>query len=215
MKNIKVLIVDDQKILQDGLKAILETDSDIIVVSTASSGKAAIEIIESSRPDVILMDIRMPELNGVECTKLIKQRWPKLAVLVLTTFNDEDFISDALRYGASGYLLKDISGEKLIQAVKDAYNDEIVLPSKVAAKIAGKMKASPDKLEDRLKMQLKLSDRETDIAVMMADGFTNRQIASALYISEGTVKNYASVIYSKLEVVDRTTAVIKIRQMME
>lgn len=212
---INVLIVDDQKILQDGLKAILETDSDIKVISTASGGKAAIEIIEKNSPDVVLMDIRMPEMNGVECTKIIKERWPQLSVLVLTTFNDEEYISDALTYGASGYLLKDISGEKLIQAVKDARNGEILLPSKVAAKIVGRMKETPDKLENKLKIKLGLSDREIDIALMMAEGFTNRQIASALYISEGTVKNYSSVIYSKLEVIDRTTAAIKIRQMME
>ena len=215
MDIINVLIVDDQKILQDGLKAILETDSNIKVISTASSGESAIKLIEKNKPDVILMDIRMPEMNGVECTRIIKETWPDISVLVLTTFNDEEFIADALRYGASGYLLKDISGEKLIGAVKDAYNDEVVLPSKVAAKIAGKMKEAPDNIENKLKVKLKLSDREVDIAVMMADGFTNRQIASSLYISEGTVKNYASAIYSKLEVVDRTTAVLKIRQMME
>ena len=215
MNIINVLIVDDQKILQDGLKAILETDSNIKVISTASGGEAAIKLIEKNKPDVILMDIRMPEMNGVECTRIIKERWPDISVVVLTTFNDEEFIADALRYGASGYLLKDISGEKLIRAVKDAYNDEVVLPSKVAAKIAGKMKEAPDNIENKLKVKLKLSDREIDIAVMMAEGFTNRQIASSLYISEGTVKNYASAIYSKLEVVDRTTAVLKIRQMME
>lgn len=214
MKLINVLIVDDEKILQDGLKAILETDPSIRVISAAAEGKAAVEIIERNKPDVVLMDIRMPGMNGVECTRVIKEKWPELAVLVLTTFNDEEFISDALKYGASGYLLKDISGEKLIQTVKDAYNGEVVLPAKVAAKIVGKMKESQDSFENRLKTRLKLSGRETDIAVMLAEGFTNRQIASALYISEGTVKNYTSAVYAKLEVADRTAAVIKLRQFM-
>ena len=216
---IKVLITDDQKILQEGLKAILETDENISVIALASSGREAIEKIEKDMPDVVLMDIRMPEMSGVECTKIIKQRWKDMAVLVLTTFDDEEYISDALKYGASGYLLKDISGEKLIQSIKDAHNGDMLLPSRIAAKIADMLKEQPQKTDTTsqdihaiLKSQLRLSDREVEIAVMLSEGFTNRQIASALYISEGTAKNYASSIYSKLGVTDRTSAVIKIRQ---
>ena len=216
---IKVLIADDQKILQEGLKAILETDENISVIALASSGREAIEKIEKDMPDVVLMDIRMPEMGGVECTKIIKQRWKDMAVLVLTTFDDEEYISDALKYGASGYLLKDISGEKLIQSIKDAHNGDMLLPSRIAAKIADMLKEQPQKTDTTsqdihaiLKSQLRLSDREVEIAVMLSEGFTNRQIASALYISEGTAKNYASSIYSKLGVTDRTSAVIKIRQ---
>ncbi len=216
---IKVLITDDQKILQEGLKAILETDENISVIALASSGREAIEKIEKDMPDVVLMDIRMPEMSGVECTKIIKERWKDMAVLVLTTFDDEEYISDALKYGASGYLLKDISGEKLIQSIKDAHNGDMLLPSRIAAKIADMLKEQPQKTDTTaqdiqaiLKSQLRLSDREVEIAVMLSEGFTNRQIASALYISEGTAKNYASSIYSKLGVTDRTSAVIKIRQ---
>lgn len=216
---IKVLITDDQKILQEGLKAILETDENIRVIALASSGRNAIEEIEKNMPDVVLMDIRMPQMSGVECTKIIKQRWKDIAVLVLTTFDDEEYISDALKNGASGYLLKDISGEKLIQAIKDAHNGDMLLPSRIAVKIADMLKEQPQKIDTTtldiqtiLKSQLKLSDREVEIAMMLSEGFTNRQIASALYISEGTAKNYASSIYSKLGVTDRTSAVIKIRQ---
>ncbi|MDP4091772.1 MAG: response regulator transcription factor [Bacillota bacterium] len=215
MKEIKILIVDDQKILQDGLKAILETNPEIKVISTASGGEEAILAIEKDTPDLVLMDIRMPRMNGVECTRIIKERWPSLAVLVLTTFDDEDYISDALKFGASGYLLKDISGEKLIQAVKDAYKGDTLLPSKIAAKIAGKMKESSVKLDYKLKTELNLSDREAEIAQMIAEGYTNRQIASSLYISEGTAKNYASSVYNKLGVSDRTAAVIRLRKMIE
>lgn len=214
MEEIKVLLVDDQKILLDGLKAILESDPGIKVASAASSGKEAIGFIERNKTDVVLMDIRMPEMNGVECTKIIKEKWPDIAVLVLTTFDDEEYIVDALRNGACGYLLKDISGEKLVQAVKDAYRGDTILPSKVAVKLVGKAAEKPDRLEDRLRRDVKLSEREVEIARMLAEGFTNRQIASAIFISEGTVKNYTSAIYGKLGVADRTAAVIKIRHMM-
>jgi len=215
MGTIKVLLVDDQKILLDGLKAILETDPGIEVISTALDGNMAIESIERQTPDVVLMDIRMPEMNGVECTRVIKGKWPRLAVLVLTTFDDEKYIVDALKNGACGYILKDISGDKLIQAVKDAYNGENILPAKVAARIVQKVSGRLDSPKDKLKKALGLSEREVEIAVMLSQGFTNKQIASALFISDGTVKNYTSAVYGKLGVEDRTAAAIKIRQLLE
>lgn len=214
MKIIKVLLVDDQIILLDGIKAILETDTQINVVATAATGEDAIKAIEKCAPDVVLMDIRMPGMNGVECTRRIKERWLHIAVLMLTTFNDEEFILDALKYGACGYLLKDISGERLLQAVKDANNGDTILPSKIAAKIAGRITQTPDCKEEVLKKKLGLTDREADLAIMLSQGFTNRQIAAALFISEGTAKNYISSIYRKLEIEDRTMAAIKIREIL-
>lgn len=212
---IKVLLVDDQKILLDGLRAILETDTDIKVVDIATEGKKAVEVAGQLKPDVILMDIRMPEMNGVECTRIIKSKWPHIAVLMLTTFDDEEYIIDALKYGACGYLLKDINGQSLIQAVKDASRGDTILPSKVAARLAGRVSSRSDEPGEKLKKTLGLSEREVEIAKMISQGFSNRQIASALFISEGTVKNYTSSVYSKLEVSDRTAAAIKIRQFME
>lgn len=214
MSRINVILVDDQQILLEGLKSILETDGEIHVVATANNGTGAIVAVEKHLPQVVLMDIRMPEMNGVECTKLIKQRWPDIAVLVLTTFDDGEYIVDALRFGASGYLLKDISGVKLIQAVKDAFNGDTILPSSVAARIAGKISEKTIDPSERLKKVLGLSEREAEIAVMLSQGFTNRQISTALFISEGTVRNYTSSIYSKLGVEDRTTAAIKIREII-
>jgi DNA-binding NarL/FixJ family response regulator len=215
MSKIKVLLVDDQQILLDGLKSILETDGDICVVAAANNGTGAIDAVEKHGPHVVLMDIRMSEMNGVECTRIIKQRWPYVSVLVLTTFDDQEYIVDALRYGASGYLLKDINGVKLIQAVKDAYNGDTILPTSVAARIAEKLSEKSIEPGEKLKKALGLSEREAEIAVMISQGFTNRQISSALFISEGTVRNYTSSLYSKLGVEDRTAAAIKIGKFLE
>ena len=215
MSVIRVLLVDDQQILLDGIRSILETDSEICVVGTAGNGKAALEAVEKYLPQVVLMDIRMPEMNGVECTRLIKERWPRVAVVVLTTFDDSEYIVDALRYGASGYLLKDISGEKLIQAVKEAAGGDTILPSRVAARIAGKLSEATVDPKDKLKRDIGLSEREGEIAVMISQGFTNRQISTALFISEGTVRNYTSSIYGKLGVEDRTAAAIKNKEIRE
>lgn len=215
MLKIKVLLVDDQNILLDGIKSILETDNQIEVVGTADNGETAIAIIEKNLPDVVLMDIRMPKMNGVQCTKAIKERWPDISVLMLTTFDDEEYIFEALKYGACGYFLKDIRGEKLLQAIKDAYRGDTILPSKIAARIAGRVVEKSESKEERLKNSLGLSDREAEIALMLSQGFTNKQIASVLYIVEGTVKNYISTIYSKLGVEDRTLAAIRIGKTVE
>ncbi|OJU11077.1 MAG: DNA-binding response regulator [Clostridiales bacterium 43-6] len=210
MSKIKVLLVDDQRILPEGLKAILETDPEIEVIGIRDNGKTALLFLESNAPDVILMDIRMPEMNGVDCTKHINQRYPHISVLMLTTFDDRDYIEDALKNGACGYLLKDISGEKLIAAVKDAAKGDTILPSRVAARLLSNLKVK--KKTDRLKDTFFLTERENEIAVMISQGYTNKQIAGSLYISEGTVKNYVSVIYEKLGTNDRTGAAIKIKE---
>lgn len=215
---IKVLIVDDQKILAEGLRAILETEESIQVTDIAADGIAALAAIEAEEPQVVLMDIRMEKMDGVACTKIIRKRWPQIQVLILTTFDDREYITEAIASGASGYLLKDISGNKLIQAVKDVYEGEILLQGKVAAKLADTIKHGNTKEsthEAFLKKQLSLSDREVQIAVMISQGFTNKQIASALYISDGTTKNYVSNIYTKLEVSDRVGAAVKLRDLME
>lgn len=215
---IKVLIVDDQKILAEGLRAILETEESIQVTDIAANGIAALTAIEAEEPQVVLMDIRMEQMDGVACTKVIKKRWPQIQVLILTTFDDREYITEAIASGASGYLLKDISGNKLIQAVKDVYEGEILLQGKVAARLADTIKygnAKEGNPETILKQKLSLSDREAQIALMISQGFTNKQIASALYITDGTTKNYVSNIYAKLEVSDRVGAAVKLRNLLE
>lgn len=211
---IKILLVDDQMILAEGIKSVLETCPDFEVLGIASDGTEAIDFVMQSRPDVILMDIRMPNMNGVVATKRIKEIDESIKIIVLTTFDDSDYILSAINNGASGYLLKDIGSTALIDAIKNAYAGDTILPSKIAKKITdAAMMVSTDK-EIKLKKTYNLSDREIEIALMINDGFTNRQIASAMKLSDGTARNYISSIYAKLGVDGRGAAVNKIRSLI-
>ena len=211
---IKILLVDDQKILAEGMKSVLETCSDFIICGIAGDGAEAIELSEKFRPDVVLMDIRMPNMNGVVATKRIKEIDNNIKIIILTTFDDSDYILSAINNGASGYLLKDIGSTALIDAIKNAYAGDTILPSKIAKKITdAAMMVSSDK-EIKLKKLFNLSDREVEIALMLNDGFSNRQIAAAMKLSDGTARNYISSIYSKLGVESRAAAVIKLKEKM-
>ena len=209
---IKVMLADDQKILSEGIKSVLETCPDIAVCGIAYDGVQAVDMARALRPDVILMDVRMPEMNGVAATKRIKESFPDIKIIILTTFDDSDYILSVINNGASGYLLKDIGSAALIDAIKNAYAGDTILPSKIARKIAdAAMLVSSDK-QIKLKRAYGLSDREVDIALMLADGFTNRQIASAIKLSDGTARNYISSIYLKLGVDSRMSAIEKIKE---
>ncbi len=209
---IKVLLVDDQTILAEGIKSVLETCEDLKVVGIAADGAEAVTLSEKLKPDVVLMDIRMPNMNGVVATKRIKEIDDGIKIIILTTFDDSDYILSAINNGASGYLLKDIGSTALIDAIKNAYAGDTILPSKIAKKITdAAVMVSSDK-EIKLKKTFGLSDREVEIALMLCDGFTNRQIASALKLSDGTARNYISSIYLKLGVDGRSAAVLKIKQ---
>ncbi|MFA9398350.1 MAG: response regulator [Clostridiaceae bacterium] len=215
MNKIKVLIVDDQTLMRDGLKTIIDLEDNMQVIGTGKNGQEAIEFCKNNKPDLILMDIRMPGMDGVEATKIIKILYPEIVILILTTFNDDDYIIDALTYGATGYLLKDIEGDKLIKAIEDGYKGCFMLPSEVAIKIAKKLsKNSVVSLEDKRSL-VDFSEREIEIAKMLALGFNNKQISSSLYISEGTVKNYISSIYSKLGTSDRMAAALTIKKALK
>ena len=208
---IKILLADDQTILTEGIKSVLETCRDFEIVGTAQDGVEAVELAAKLNPDVVLMDIRMPNMNGVVATKRIKENTPDIKIIVLTTFDDSDYILSAINNGASGYLLKDIGATALIDSIKNAYAGDTILPSKIAKKITdAAMMVSTDK-EIKLKKAFGLSDREVEIAFMLIDGFTNRQIASAMQLSDGTARNYISSIYSKLDVDSRPAAVAKIK----
>lgn len=208
---IKILLVDDQIILAEGLKSVLQTCSDFEVVGIAIDGVEAIRMARRFKPDVILMDIRMPVMNGVVATKHIKEYDDNIKIIVLTTFDDSDYILSAINNGACGYLLKDISAHVLFAAIKNAYEGDTILPSKIARKITNAaMFVSNDK-EIKLKKAFNVSDKEVDIIFMIKDGFTNRQIASALKLSDGTARNYISGVYSKIGVDNRADAVAKIR----
>lgn len=214
MGKIRIMLVDDQVLLREGLKTIINLQDDMEVALEASNGLEAIELVKSEKIDVILMDIRMPELNGIEATIKIKESFSDISILVLTTFNEEDLIVDALAGGADGYLLKDIDSVHLVAAIRDAFNGNIMLPSKVAAMLARRLSGRSMTRETVISGTgaiEQLTDREMEIGRRIAEGLTNRQIANTLYLSEGTVKNYISEIYKKLGTSNRTKAGIMVR----
>ena len=213
-KKIKVLVVDDQQELAKELKSVLETDETLQVVGTATDGFDALEKMPALLPDVVLMDIRMPNMNGVVATQRIKALHPETKVVILTTFDDSDYILNAINNGASGYLLKDIGGNAFIDAVKNAYAGDTILPAKIARRIADAAKHVSADREIRLTRAFGFSDREVEIALMMFEGFTNRQISSALKLSEGTTRNYVSAIYIKTNSENRAEAVQAIKSVL-
>ena len=218
---IKVMITDDQRLMREGLKTLLDLEEDLAVVSLAENGRDALEKIPSAKPDVILMDIRMPVMDGVECTRIIKEQHPQIKVLILTTFDDDEFIIEALKNGAVGYMLKDLSSEKLVAAIRDAYNGGLVMQTEIAAKIISHITGTTKEHTHQeiaksiyvnaskvISEKSDLTDREKEVLHLVGEGMSNTEIAKKLYISVGTVKNYISNLYSKLEVDDRSKLTI-------
>ena len=211
---IRVLLADDQSILADGIKSVLSSCEDIEVVGIASDGFEALDLLEKCLPDVILMDIRMPNMNGVIATQEVKRRHPEVKVLILTTFDDSDYILNAINNGASGFLLKDTSSAALIDAIKNAYAGDTILPAKIARRIADAARMVSSDREIKIKRCFGLSDREVEIALMIYEGFTNKQIASALKLTDGTARNYISAIYEKVGASSRSEAVEKMKEVI-
>jgi len=201
---IHVLIVEDQGIVRQGLKMIVEQNSEIKVVGEAENGLDAIKFLESHMVDVVLMDIRMPIMNGIEASHKMKERWPQIKILILTTFNDEEYALQALREGVNGFLLKTSDGPKLINAIKSCLDGGMSLHEQVAAKVM------PRLLEKSMeeKVELDLTPRELEILRRVGRGHTNKEIASELYLSIGTVKNHITQILHKLDLRDRTQLAI-------
>jgi len=209
MNKIKVMIVDDQSIIRDGLESLLEAHEDIDVIGLAENGEDACKNANLIKPDVILMDIRMPLLNGVEATKCIKKENPDIKIIILTTFDDDTYIIEAMRCGASGYLLKDIRSDKLYEAIKDSVSGNIILPGNIALKIISNLSFEE-------KRQIDLSDfskREMDIIKLLILGKSNSEIADTLFLTIGTVKNYLSQIYLKTDCLDRSNAILYFKKM--
>ncbi len=213
-RKIRVLLADDQSILADGIKSVLSSCPDLEVVGIASDGFEALTMTDTCSPDVVLMDIRMPNMNGVIATQEIKRRNPDVKVLILTTFDDSDYILNAINNGASGYLLKDTSSAALIDAIKNAYEGDTILPAKIAKRIADAARMVSSDREIKLKRAFGLSDREVEIAVMICEGFTNKQIASALKLTDGTARNYISSIYEKMGASSRSEAADKMKEVI-
>jgi DNA-binding NarL/FixJ family response regulator len=206
---IRVLLVDDQKLIREGLQTLMELQPDIDVVGEAENGLEALAKYEELTPNVVLMDIRMPEMDGVTATREIITRWPGALVIILTTFDDDQYVFEGLRAGAQGYMLKDVSGKEIAAAIRTvAGGGTLIEPSvarKVVAEFARLTPAAPppdDELIDEL------SEREAEILGLMAHGLTNKEIAQQLYLAEGTVKNYVSNVLRKLDARDRTQAIL-------
>ena len=204
---ISVMLVDDQKILLEGLETLISLRSNIKIVGTAQSGEEALERLREVVPDVILMDIRMPGMGGVKATEAILERYPHVIILILTTFDDDAYIIEALSNGASGYLLKDIDGEKLVQAIHEALSGNLLLTGKVANKLALNIRKQNKRL-GQLSEELEFSTRELDLARLLVRGHNAKEMAEKLFLTQGTVKNYLSDIYAKIGTNDRAKAVL-------
>jgi len=204
---IRVLICDDQWIVCEGLEAILDNVPGLEVVGCANDGAEALEKVERLHPDVVLMDLRMPVMNGVQATQQITAKYPEVKVLILTTYGADEWVFDALRSGAIGYLLKGTPRANLIAAVKGTAAGESHIDPKVAGKLLTSLSQPQDPAERSL-LLAKLSARELDVLRLLAQGLSNADIAKRLYLSHGTVRNYVSAILTKLNVEDRTQAAL-------
>lgn len=205
-KSIRVLICDDQVVVCEGFKAILGTVRDVEVVGMAHDGEEAIEMIEQVHPDLILMDLKMPLLNGIQATLRITKKYPEVRVLVLTTYDGDEWVFDAIRAGAHGYLLKNIPREELVKAIFDAMSGKTPVDPGIAGKLFSQVKGKNMEFDSLLLEGL--NPRERDVLRLIGKGRNNSEIADTLHLSEGTVKNLVSRILSKLQVEDRTQAAL-------
>ena len=207
---VRVLLVDDQSLFREALATLLEVRGEIEVVGEAGDGAAALEQAALLRPDVVLMDLHMPVLDGIAATRRLKAERPEVRVLALTTFDDDEDVFAALRAGAVGYLLKDVSSDRLVEAVLAAARGESVLQPSVAAKVVARFAQLPDDAAPRPQpLVVPLSDRELEVLRLLADGGSNREIATALFLAEGTVKNHVTNVLAKLGARDRTQAALR------
>lgn len=209
---IKILIADDQELIRESLKIILSTNNEFEVIDTVGSGKEVVESIRRHIPDIILMDVRMPDMDGVQCTKFVKEVYPEIKVIVLTTFDDDEYIFSALKYGASGYLLKGVSLDELTSAIKTVLQGGAIFNPNVASKVTkifsemAKNNIVAERIHDEDLPNL--SDTEWKIIQQVSQGLSNKEIAEILKFTEGTIRNYLSVILDKLQLRDRTQLVI-------
>lgn len=202
---IQILLVDDQHIIRQGLKSMLESNSDMQVIGEAENGQRAIEQIPLLQPDIVLMDVRMPVMDGVAATGAIAQQYPTTKVLILTTFDDDEYVSQAMRLGAKGYLLKDTEPDELALAIRSVYKGHTQLGPGLFEKALIPTAPVPEVPPPELSQ---LTARERDVLRLLASGANNREIAEALFLSENTVKNYVTNILSRLQLRDRTQAAL-------
>ena len=208
---INVMIADDQELIRESLKIVLNMNPDMEVRAVAENGRELMKLVKKSQPDVILMDVRMPELDGVQCTKLIKEQYPQVRIIILTTFDDDEYVYNALKYGASGYLLKGVSVPELTQAIRTVVSGGAMINPNVVTKV---VKLFSEMAQSSLAVQVseagadELTRTERKVARLVGRGCSNREIAEKLILSEGTVRNNLSAALSKLALRDRTQLAI-------
>lgn len=208
---IKVLIADDQELIRHSLQIVLNSKDGIEVTDAVADGQEVIRSIRKNPPDVVLMDIRMPKMDGVQCTKIIKENYPDIKIIILTTFDDDEYIYDALKYGASGYLLKGVSMDELVKAIHTVYSGRAMINPDIATKVIrlfSQMAKADFFIETTKKVDEELTKTELKIIEQIGYGLSNKEIADTLKLSEGTVRNYISTILNKLKLRDRTQLAI-------
>jgi DNA-binding NarL/FixJ family response regulator len=200
MKRIRILLAEDQTLMRQGLKTLLELEDDLRVIGEAEDGSQAVKLALELHPEIVLMDVQMPLMNGVEATAALCQAWPGAKVIILTTFDRDDYVFQGVRAGALGYLLKDSPAEKLYETIRRVNSGEVFIQPEIASRtLRATLHPAGDLIEP-------LSDREQEVLVMLAQGVPNKEIADKLHIAEGTVKNHVSNILDKLQVQNRTQA---------
>jgi DNA-binding NarL/FixJ family response regulator len=211
---IRILLVDDQRLMREGLRILLELEPGLKIVGEAGDGHAGLDAYEALQPDVVLMDVRMPGMDGVEATWRLRERWPDARVVILTTFDDDEYVFEGLRAGAMGYLLKDVSGHDLAEAVRTVAGGGVLIEPSVARKVVAEFaRVAPPARAADAGLAEPLSEREREILELLALGLNNREIADRLSLAPGTVKNYVTTILQKLGVRDRTQAAIRAREL--
>ena len=202
----KILLCDDQAVIRDGLEMLLNLERDFEVIGAAQDGAEALELAAQKQPDLILMDLKMPIMNGSEATRQIRAKFPHIKILVLTTYDDDDWVFDAIRAGASGYLLKDTSRQKIVEAIRGTMDGKSFVDPAIAGKLLNQVASRQTQPASILTD--KLTERELDVLRLIAKGINNSEIAIQLHLSEGTVRNHVSAILEKLGVSDRTQAAV-------
>lgn len=208
---IKILIADDQELIRQSLQIILDSENDFEVTDAVANGVEVIRSIRKDRPDVILMDIRMPEMDGVVCTRIIKENYPDIKIIILTTFDDDEYVFNALKYGASGYLLKGISMKELTEAIHKVHQGTAMINEDIASKVVklfSRMAQSNMTIQVDEQSSKDLKNNEWQVIVQVGCGLSNKEIAAKLSLSEGTVRNVLSTVLSKLNLRDRTQLAI-------
>lgn len=209
---IKIIIADDQELIRESLNILLSAKEDIQVCDLLCNGKEVLDSIKRQQPDLVLMDIRMPDMDGVRCTKIIKEQYPDILIILLTTFDDDEYIYNALKYGADGYLLKEVSPDELVSAIYTVYNGGSIIHPSVSTKVITLFSEMANQKNLNIKSdelgEQSLSDKEWQVIEKVSLGLSNKEIAYALHFTEGTIRNYLSIILDKLQLRDRTQLAI-------